>query len=118
VDRDQPGEVADQEWVGRYTGEPIQSQDKDAARAEAVDVGRARRPGVAFTTAPGSALDAPLRTPPRDGTRTGQPVVASFLRQTERLTSSSGIPLLTRSVAVAWRIRWEPNVRKVPPPAW
>jgi hypothetical protein len=39
------------------------------------------------------------------------------LRQTKLLTSSSGIPLLTRSVAVAWRIRWEPNVLKVPPPA-
>jgi hypothetical protein len=31
-----------------------------------------------------------------------------------RLTSSSGIPLLTRSVAVAWRIRCEPKHRRLP----
>jgi hypothetical protein len=32
------------------------------------------------------------------------------------LTFSSGIPLLTR-VAVACRIRCEPDVRRLPPPA-
>ena len=50
---------------------------------------------------------------PRPGSR---PVMR--LGQTQHLTSSIGIPLLTRSIAVEWRILCEPNVRRVPLPAW
>jgi hypothetical protein len=46
-----------------------------------------------------------------------RPRLGHAVRQSSRLTSSSGIPLLTRRVAVACRIRWEPNVLKLPPPA-